>query len=760
MTEYARTNKQEGIKLKKKRIFSVLMTAVLTLTLVIFAAPVSAQGPIDLTVNDKEPWTDGAFTFENIIPGGVPMEFDFKLHNVGDTDGILTFSMEVSEHDMAGAPAPNMSADEFASLIYVEAVSYQYIWLDHPDKVEHPDGYIGSVREDLDSWLDIDRYLGNDDGYVSLYELCGASPIPYGDNATDPLEANLGGSSDNGAEITYFIEFQLGGSLAGSVAGGAILTDVDYASQGDGVDVTITALLEGISASDTEVSSGNVFQAAGIAGPVLNVDTDVSYSAIQAAINDVATLAGHTITVAAGTYNEDVVINKSLTLEGANAGVSATETRGPESVIDAQLADFGVFIIEATTTATLDGFTVRNYEVAGVLAGSFGELEADPSAAHILNNVVEPPSLLKDVHNNNIQVGDGTTGTVIGNEVSGALLVDESWSGSGILVAGSSDVLVSYNYVHDCEGGIQVVGYLEYRDAPAENNAIEHNLVEDNETGISIQMHSTGSTIQYNDVLNNDEGIAVMAIDYSWPEHSTPSGTQIHLNNIVGNVESVVSGLWGSDTGNVLAEEVDATNNWWGHSSGPTEGTVQGPVDVNPWLLTFDLEGDTYDKTLALKDGWTLLSVDKAVSGPAWEGEALAYKYTPTSGFVDAYLADLQPLTAIFVKTVGGGGVGFNYLEGAPAIDSKNLEAGWNLIGSPGSISADALLAQLRYVTVGTQQIVGLTSLVAPGEYNVHGTDFDVPTLTDNHWNNLPSLDPFDGYWASMEAAEAFEVPH
>jgi|GEM_PF-3443400 len=317
-----------------------------------------------------------------------------------------------------------------------------------------------------------------------------------------------------------------------------------------------------------------------------------------------AVVPGGTVNVAAGTYDETVTIDKSLTLEGANAGIPATGARGPESIIDAQLADYGVFIIEATTTATLDGFTVRNYEVGGILAGGFSPPEDDPLAVHILNNVVEEPSSLEDAHNNNIQVGDGTTGTIIGNEVSGALLESPDWSGSGIIVAGSSNVLVSNNYVHNCEGGIQIIGYAECRDAPAEGNIIEYNLVEDNEGGIVPQMNSIGTIIRYNDVLNNDEGIAVMAIDYSW-EHSAPSGTEVHSNNIVGNTDyGVKSGVWGSHSGTVTAEEVNATNNWWGSANGPTHAgntfnvgsqgdTVSDNVDYVPWYDT-DMTGASF----------------------------------------------------------------------------------------------------------------------------------------------------------------------
>lgn len=299
------------------------------------------------------------------------------------------------------------------------------------------------------------------------------------------------------------------------------------------------------------------------AGTTRTVDDSggADFLTIQAAIDGAQ--AGDIIIVAAGTYYENINIDKSL--------IVVSEDGAEVTFIDAQLADMGVLINGAETVATFDGFTVENYEVVGILAGAFSLTWGDdPIVVHILNNIVNAPSPLVDAHNNNIQVGDGTTGTIIGNEVMGANLVSLDWTGSGILVAGSSNVLISNNFVHDCESGIVIAGYAVNRDAPAEDNLVENNRVEDNGTGISVQMNSIRTIIIGNTVLNNEWGIG-SAGNISW-EPTIPSGTEIHYNEIVGNVSyGVESSVWDSTLGG--PEQVDALYNWWGDQTGPYHST-------------------------------------------------------------------------------------------------------------------------------------------------------------------------------------------
>src|SRR5204862_36459 len=56
-----------------------------------------------------------------------------------------------------------------------------------------------------------------------------------------------------------------------------------------------------------------------------------TYKTIQKAVNCAG--ANDTITVAAGTYTETVTTNKTLTLRGANSGVTGFSPRGPEAIV-------------------------------------------------------------------------------------------------------------------------------------------------------------------------------------------------------------------------------------------------------------------------------------------------------------------------------------------------------------------------------------------------------------------------------------------
>lgn len=485
--------------------------------------------------------SDNAETPDGDATGYAEWERD-RRHGQG-LDALIPWQLELGVK-AALALENDQQAVDIASVIFASVDDGTYFDSSDTTQEEYTAGLTGAIE----AYREVDLYPGEvtrltdllldlqqADGYWNYY---GATPAEKAVQSTAYAIMALvaEGSAD---------------SISAANAAAAWLSEVQYPDGGwywfvmpEGGDPT----------ECYEVNSEAAWALAQLAAPVTVGEDGKGYYSIQDGID--ASVDDDTIDVAAGTYNERININKSLTVRGANSGIKATETRGPESIIDAQALEFGVLIDGADTVATFSGFTVKNYARGGIVAGAFS-LENDPDEVAILNNIVHPP--VTQENNNCIQVGDGTTGTVAGNEVKGASLESEDWSGSGILVAGSSGVLVSNNYVHDCEGGIQVIGYGEYRDAPAENNIIEHNLVKDNETGISSQGNVINTTIRYNDILDStDVGIGVMALDVSWPEHSTPSGTLIQENNIFGSANcGVESSVWGSDTGTVEAETLD-----------------------------------------------------------------------------------------------------------------------------------------------------------------------------------------------------------
>ncbi|MBL7805895.1 MAG: right-handed parallel beta-helix repeat-containing protein, partial [Saprospiraceae bacterium] len=114
-------------------------------------------------------------------------------------------------------------------------------------------------------------------------------------------------------------------------------------------------------------------------GPVKNTTTLETFCTIQAAIDDANTADGHTLEVSPGTYNEQLLVNKSLTLKGVGASQPVIDFTGTISGKPA-LADVskpGVtfdnlkFKVDLTklssaiiaSASDIDNFTVKNSAV-------------------------------------------------------------------------------------------------------------------------------------------------------------------------------------------------------------------------------------------------------------------------------------------------------------------------------------------------------------------------------------------------------------
>ena len=104
-------------------------------------------------------------------------------------------------------------------------------------------------------------------------------------------------------------------------------------------------------------------------GQVTNTNTALTYATIQAAIDAEQTLDGHTLNISAGTYVENILVNKELTIQGPQAGIDGNDaTRGTgEAIVHPASINFtdGVFwasggkILNITAdNVTIDGLTL------------------------------------------------------------------------------------------------------------------------------------------------------------------------------------------------------------------------------------------------------------------------------------------------------------------------------------------------------------------------------------------------------------------
>lgn len=137
---------------------------------------------------------------------------------------------------------------------------------------------------------------------------------------------------------------------------------------------------------------------------------------------------------------------------------------------------------------------------------------------------------------------------------------------NGMDLAELNGAEVTGNTISDCpRDGIDLWESL--------NNIVSENTIENTDTGINIRSNSIDNQITCNDILGStDQGVYI---------DSSSTGNVINNNNITG----------GTDNGGVTSvAPVNAENNWWGASDGPSgvgPGSGDGVtvnVDYDPWL--------------------------------------------------------------------------------------------------------------------------------------------------------------------------------
>ncbi len=281
-----------------------------------------------------------------------------------------------------------------------------------------------------------------------------------------------------------------------------------------------------------------------VAGPVRNLDTNEVFCTIQAAIDDPDTLDGHTIEVNPGTYAENVVVNKNVTLQGANAGVCANNpaelsalnpARGAETFVNP--ASGTAFTIDPTSdNVTIDGFAVTAPIDYGVYAWN--------AAAPGFENITITNNRFEGLAGWGVMSGgaDRSDWRISCNRFDG-------WSGTdktAVWLAGNanSGLELSYNFVRGSTG---VAGSRGFIVDGAVNTTIQFNEIT-SLTRYGVQLTNSADTVLVanNDLSNMQVGVQLL---------TSASGATGILDNVtvqdntIGDVTAIAIWLANATTG-------------------------------------------------------------------------------------------------------------------------------------------------------------------------------------------------------------------
>ena len=372
----------------------------------------------------------------------------------------------------------------------------------------------------------------------------------------------------------------------------------------------------GISGNSFQNVNYSVYHAARISG------TNIYYGSIQDAVDNADT--GDAIYVKLGLYGENIVINRSMTLEGAKADVNPVGGRfGEESIIDGNILS-AIRIVSGAADVTINGFTLTisnkdpSSNQAGVLIGS------NTNNIVVKNNIIE-----------NITDGSGGPGSdTLGDETYGVMVYGHAGSDNqtnisilknliqnveeyGIAINdNTSHVTISGNHITELIGSdhtgegipwdpswpaiICAAIHLGGQVGPISDVNIGNNILKTNAIGDGTSSAAGGGisfagiqeplppnrnwqgfeqvSITDNKIFNNTMGIIALA-------GMSNGSIDVHDNNISDN------SLFGINN-TVSNASFDATENWWGNITGPYNATdnfdgtgdnVTGNVTFWPW---------------------------------------------------------------------------------------------------------------------------------------------------------------------------------
>lgn len=268
-----------------------------------------------------------------------------------------------------------------------------------------------SANIDYVSWLVDGTDNAGTNGFQPVSGSCSGTPITIASAVTTPTSCGVTGTIDmvfTGGTTPYTVAWS--GAATGSQSAASSPSLISGLVNGT-YTVTITDM-NGTTASTVAVVDNL---------PVKNITANTFHATIQAGIN--AASANDVLEVCTGTYNENININKALTVKGPNAAISCINgTRAPEATIASLGASGTIAVTISSDNVQLLGFNISNAN------GSFGVYSKGNSNVLIENNIVS-------------NIGNNTTGSSPSYGIS--------------IEAGSAAASANINIAHNCVSNIR-----------------------------------------------------------------------------------------------------------------------------------------------------------------------------------------------------------------------------------------------------------------------------------------------------------------
>ncbi|MEI9947306.1 MAG: carbohydrate-binding protein [Chitinophagaceae bacterium] len=182
------------------------------------------------------------------------------------------------------------------------------------------------------------------------------------------------------------------------------------------------------------------------------------YASIQAAIDDGITVNGDIITVGAGTYNEDIIITKTLKITGA--GAASTFITGP-------IGGPGSTVVIAANNAELSGFTISragnnitDWSNSGLNTAGISVQGQSISGSLVHDNIITGNRTGIDINNSNghtirnNSISNNRTGLIFRNQTDNIILVENevtnNWTVGIVFLDGSGGTNVPVQTTLNC----------------------------------------------------------------------------------------------------------------------------------------------------------------------------------------------------------------------------------------------------------------------------------------------------------------------